>query len=62
MPSGFVRTIDMTRFFCDRGPCYPVIGGALVLRDQNHMTEAFSRTLGPYLQRKIDALWATWSR
>ena len=60
MPSGFVRTVDLTRFFCDRGPCYPVIGGALVLRDQNHMTEAFSSTLGPYLQRKVDQLWATW--
>ena len=60
MPSDFVRTVDLTRFFCDRGPCYPVIGGALVLRDQNHMTEAFSRTLGPYLQRKVNALIADW--
>jgi hypothetical protein len=60
MPPSFVRTIDLTRFFCDRGPCYPVIGGALVLRDQNHMTEVFSTSLGPYLERKVDALWASW--
>lgn len=50
-----------------RKPCsnrrlrYPVIGGAFVLRDQNHITEAFSSSLGPYLQRKVDALWASGS-
>jgi hypothetical protein len=61
MPASRVRSIDLTRLFCDRGPCYPVIGGALVFRDQNHMTAAFSTTLGPFLERKVDALWATWS-
>ena len=61
MPANFVRVVDLTRFFCDRGPCYPVVGGALVLRDQNHMTEVFSSSLGPYLQRKVDALWASWA-
>jgi hypothetical protein len=38
-----------------------VIGGALVFRDQNHMTAAFSTTLGPFLARKVDALWTSWS-
>ena len=33
-----------------------MIGGALVLRDQNHLTAVFSTTLGPYLLRKVDAL------
>ena len=60
MPASRVRSIDLTRLFCDRD-CYPVIGGALVFRDQNHMTAAFSTTLGPFLQRKVDALWARWS-
>jgi hypothetical protein len=60
MPASRVRTVDLTRFFCDRA-CYPVIGGALVMRDQNHMTAAFSTTLGPYLLRKVNALWATWA-
>jgi hypothetical protein len=50
-----VRTVGLTEFFCDRR-CYPVIGGALVLRDQNHLTAVFSTTLGPYLLRKVDAL------
>jgi peptidoglycan/LPS O-acetylase OafA/YrhL len=45
------RVIDLTRFFCDRKRCYPVIGGALVFKDQNHMTETFSASLGPYVLR-----------
>jgi hypothetical protein len=48
-----VRTVDLTRFFCGPGSCYPVIGGALVLRDQNHMTPTFAATLGPYLLRAL---------
>jgi peptidoglycan/LPS O-acetylase OafA/YrhL len=51
-----VRVVDMTSFFCDRGYCYPVIGGALVYKDQNHMTETFSRSLGPFLQRELQGL------
>jgi hypothetical protein len=56
MRSARVRTVKLTEFFCDRRRCYPVIGGALVLRDQNHLTAVFSATLGPYLLRKLDAL------
>jgi hypothetical protein len=56
-----VRTVDLTSFFCDDASCFPVIGGALVLRDQNHLTAVFSTTLGPYLLRKVDALWASWA-
>jgi hypothetical protein len=48
-----VRVIDLTRFFCDRSRCYPVIGGALVYKDQNHMTETFAKSLGPFLLRAI---------
>jgi hypothetical protein len=58
MPASRVRTVDLTPLFCDGGACYPVVGGALVFRDQNHMTAAFSTTLGPFLARKVDALWA----
>ena len=51
-----VRVIDMSRFFCGRTRCYPVVGGALVYKDDQHMTEVFGATLGPYLQRAIDSL------
>ena len=30
-----------------------MIGGALVFKDQNHMTETFSASLGPYVSRAI---------
>jgi peptidoglycan/LPS O-acetylase OafA/YrhL len=48
-----VEVVDMSRFICDRRWCYPVIGGALVYKDDNHLTEVFARTLGPYLNRAI---------
>jgi peptidoglycan/LPS O-acetylase OafA/YrhL len=48
-----VGVVDLTRFFCDRSRCYPVIGGALVYRDQNHMTETFATSLGPYLLQAV---------
>jgi hypothetical protein len=56
MASPRVRTVNLTRMFCDARRCYPAIGGALVLRDENHMTAVFSQTLGPYLLRAVDRL------
>jgi peptidoglycan/LPS O-acetylase OafA/YrhL len=50
-----VQVVDMTPFICDKRTCYPVVGGALVYKDQNHLTEVFARTLGPYLAKEIDA-------
>ena len=50
-----VHMIDLTPFFCGATYCFPVIGGALVLSDSNHITEEYARTLGPYLLRAIDA-------
>jgi hypothetical protein len=41
--------IDLTRFYCDARRCFPVIGGVLVHRDVNHLSEAWARTLAPYL-------------
>lgn len=50
------RVIDMTRYFCGAKRCYPVVGGALVYKDDQHMTEVFGSTLGPFLQRAINSL------
>jgi hypothetical protein len=44
-----VRVIDLTAHFCDDQHCFPVIGGAYVYRDTNHMNQVFAATLGPYL-------------
>jgi hypothetical protein len=51
-----VSVVDLTAFICDRRPCYPVVGGALVYKDQSHLTSVFATTLGPYLLRAIDRL------
>lgn len=51
-----VRIVDMTPFFCGARHCYPVVGGALVYKDDQHITEVFGSTLGPYLRRAIDEL------
>ena len=49
-----VRVIDMTPFFCGRLRCLPVVGGALVFKDNEHMTDIFSASLGPYVLRAFD--------
>jgi hypothetical protein len=55
-----VQVVDLTRFLCDRRPCYPVVGGALVYKDANHLTVVFATTLGPYLKRQVDRLIEGW--
>ena len=49
-----MRLVDMTPFMCDRRRCYPVVGGALVHKDEHHLTAVFAGTLGPYLRRQVD--------
>ncbi|MDO9355055.1 MAG: SGNH hydrolase domain-containing protein [Solirubrobacteraceae bacterium] len=46
-----VRPIDLTRFFCGQERCLAVVGSVLVRKDNEHMTNDFSTTLGPYLRR-----------
>ena len=52
--SARVQVIDLTRHYCDRERCFPVVGGALVHRDQSHVTPAFSASLGPYILRALE--------
>lgn len=49
------RVIDLTDFFCSQRDCFPVVGGVLTHKDRDHMTSAFSATLGPYLARAVDS-------
>jgi hypothetical protein len=56
----FVRSIDMTSFFCGPRLCYPVIGGALAYRDAHHLTATFMATMAPYLLRRVDQILAAW--
>ncbi len=55
MQSARVHALDMTRFFCDALHCYPVVGGALVHKDTNHITAIFAKTLGRFMLRMVDA-------
>ncbi len=58
--SGRVQVINMTPFICDSRLCYPVVGGALVYKDFQHLTEVFSATLAPFLRDDIARLAAGW--
>ncbi len=49
-----VRLLDLSDHMCTATLCAPVVGGVLVLRDIDHLTRAFSTTLGPYLLRALD--------
>lgn len=55
-----VDVIDLTPFFCSSRMCLPVIGGVLVHKDTTHITQVFSRTLGPYLQRAVEGVMRDW--
>lgn len=57
-----VHLIDLSRFMCDDDRCFPVVGGALVIRDIGHLTRTFSTTLGPYLGRAIVRLESAGAR
>lgn len=50
------RVIDLTPHFCSRRRCYPVVGGVLVHKDTDHLSQPFARSLGPYLLRGYDEL------
>ena len=52
--------VDLNRFMCSVKRCYPVIGGALVFKDPNHLTLAFATSLGPFLLRHVRHLMAKW--
>jgi hypothetical protein len=51
-----VKLIDLSDFMCDARRCFPVIGGALVIKDIGHLTRTFSRSLGPFLTRAISRM------
>jgi hypothetical protein len=55
-----VQVVNLTRYFCDPRWCYPVVGGALVQKDWNHISSTFTATVGPYLLRDVNRLMASW--
>lgn len=55
-----VQVIDLKRFQCSQHRCFPVVGGVLVHKDIDHLTQLFATTLGPYLLRAYNRLAAHW--
>jgi hypothetical protein len=51
-----VQVVDMTSHMCDKRKCFPVIGGALVYKDQSHMTTVFARTLAPFVAGQLEGV------
>ena len=52
-----MRVVDLSEFFCGRRLCFPVIGGAYVHKDLDHMNAVFSTSLGPFVLRALRATW-----
>ncbi|UGS39191.1 SGNH hydrolase domain-containing protein [Capillimicrobium parvum] len=48
-----VRVIDLTRQLCAPARCFPVVGGAYVPQDDNHMNAVFAATLAPFVARYL---------
>lgn len=52
-----VTLLDFTDVFCGAETCAPVVGGANIYRDQDHLTVTFADTLAPWYTQAIqDAL------
>lgn len=49
-----VEAIDLNGVLCSRRLCPPVIGGALVYKDEHHLTRVFSATLGRIVRRRVE--------
>jgi len=45
--------VDLRDVFCDTEVCFPVIGGADVFRDQDHLTATFANSMGFAFQQEI---------
>ena len=51
-----MQLLNFDDIFCDELNCLPVIGHAVVYRDDNHLTDTFARTLAPYIEQEINKL------
>ncbi len=49
-----VAEIDLTDHICPLETCAPVIGGDVVYRDTNHLTDTYVRSLAPYLGAALE--------
>ncbi len=45
--------VDLNSLICGPSRCAPVVGNVIVYLDSHHLTRTYTRTLEPYLQRKL---------
>ncbi|MBT1670961.1 acyltransferase [Curtobacterium flaccumfaciens pv. flaccumfaciens] len=50
-----VTLIDSTAMFCADGTCPSVIGGVVVYRQVQHVTQTYARSMAPFLEPKVTA-------
>ncbi|MBM7631397.1 acyltransferase family protein [Geomicrobium sediminis] len=51
-----VHLVDLTDHFCVDGECLPIIGNVITLRDNNHISTLYARTLGPALREELEPI------
>src|SRR3546814_8290157 len=49
-----VTLLDFTDVYCTEDSCAPVVGGANVYRDQDHLTVTFADTLAPWFTERSE--------
>ncbi len=54
-----VTLLDFTDVYCDETTCFPVVGGANLYRDQDHLTVTFLNTLAPQYTAAIESALAS---
>jgi peptidoglycan/LPS O-acetylase OafA/YrhL len=57
-----VTLLDFTDVYCDDDVCFPVVGGANLYRDQDHLTVTFADTLLPQFSAAIGEAMADAAR
>lgn len=45
--------VDLTNLFCSDATCFAVVGGVITHRDEDHITDDFSRSYAPYLAAQL---------
>jgi hypothetical protein len=54
-----ITSTAMTRYLCESQKCQAVVGGVPVYFDGSHLSNTYARTLGPFLDPKMQAALAT---
>lgn len=45
--------IDLDKFICDESLCMPIIGNVLVYKTGQHLTNTYTLTIQPYLEKML---------